>query len=277
MSTSTRARSANSTGRWTALAVGRHATVSRPTTWSSRRPSRTRARSSPRCRLWWFDQLADIVAEPCDLSTAVPDAGARPGYALSTPWRCYPVECVARGYLTGSGLADYRATGSVCGIDLPAGAVDGSRAARAHLHPRDQGRARRPRREHRLRHRRRRRSGATQLRTARLSLAVYARAEDRPGAGHLLADTKFEFGRRRGKPGGAGSCSPMRSSPRIVRFWPPTTGTRAGQASFDKQYVRDWLASPESGGTGTPVAPAAATRRGRRERPEPDTSRPTSA
>ena len=65
----------------------------------------------------------------------------------------FPVECVARGYLTGSGLVDYAATGEVCGIALPAGLVDGVAAARADLHPGDQGRGRRPRRERLLRRR----------------------------------------------------------------------------------------------------------------------------
>ena len=78
-----------------------------------------------RMSLWWFDQLADLVPNHV-ISTDVPDEVR--GRAV----RCqrldmYPVECVARGYLTGSGLAEYRAGGAVCGVPLPKGLVDGSR------------------------------------------------------------------------------------------------------------------------------------------------------
>ena len=78
-----------------------------------------------RMSLWWFDQLADIVPNHV-ISTDVPDAVA--GRALICErLDMFPVECVARGYLAGSGLADYDETGAVCGIALPDGLVDGSR------------------------------------------------------------------------------------------------------------------------------------------------------
>ena len=78
-----------------------------------------------RMSLWWFDQLADLVPNHV-VSTDVPDvvAAAR---SMCERLDMFPVECVARGYLTGSGLLDYRATGAVCGIALPAGLSDGSR------------------------------------------------------------------------------------------------------------------------------------------------------
>ena len=90
--------------------------------------------------LWWFEQLADLVPNHL-LSTDVPDAVA--GRAMVTQrLDMFPVECVARGYLTGSGLSDYTATGSVCGNALPTGLVDGSRLARGDLHAGDEGRPR---------------------------------------------------------------------------------------------------------------------------------------
>ena len=113
----------------------------------------------------------------------------------------YPVECVARGYLTGSGLLDYRATGPdhmVCGVPLPRGARGRQPAARADLHPGHEGRDRRARRERVLR----RgawppsvRTRAAQLRD--LTLAVYSRAEGiARERGIILADTKLELGAR---------------------------------------------------------------------------------
>src|SRR5881392_1329616 len=78
-----------------------------------------------RMSLWWFERLADLVPHHV-LSTDVPEA-VRGRAVICERLEMYPVECVARGYLTGSGLLDYRATGAVCGIALPAGLEDGSR------------------------------------------------------------------------------------------------------------------------------------------------------
>jgi phosphoribosylaminoimidazole-succinocarboxamide synthase len=78
-----------------------------------------------RMSLWWFDQLADLVPGHI-LSTDVP-AEVRGRAVVCEELAMYPVECVARGYLTGSGLLDYRATGEVCGVSLPEGLVDGDR------------------------------------------------------------------------------------------------------------------------------------------------------
>ena len=98
-----------------------------------------------RMSLWWFDQLADLVPHHV-LSTDVP-AAVRGRAVICERLDMFPVECVARGYLTGSGLLDYRATGEVCGIALPAGLAGREPAARADLHPGHQGRPRRARRE----------------------------------------------------------------------------------------------------------------------------------
>src|SRR3954464_13269109 len=80
-----------------------------------------------RMSLWWFDQLADLVPNHV-VSTDVPEA-ARGRAVVCEELAMYPVECVARGYLTGSGLLDYQSTGEVCGIALPRGLVEASRLA----------------------------------------------------------------------------------------------------------------------------------------------------
>jgi phosphoribosylaminoimidazole-succinocarboxamide synthase len=158
----------------------------------------------------------------------------------------FPVECVARGYLTGSGLADYRATGEVCGIALPDGLEDGSRlpepiftpATKAAVGDHDENVSYDavagvvgPER-------------AAQLRE--LTLAVYRRAEEvARGRGIILADTKLEFGRR---PDGTVVLADEVLTPDSSRFW-PADDWRPGRAqpSFDKQIVRNWLTSAESG------------------------------
>src|SRR5690349_5146025 len=78
-----------------------------------------------RMSLWWFDRLADLVPHHV-LSTDVP-AAVRGRAVVCERLEMFPVECVVRGYLTGTGLNDYNATGAVCGVELPAGLVDGSR------------------------------------------------------------------------------------------------------------------------------------------------------
>jgi phosphoribosylaminoimidazole-succinocarboxamide synthase len=196
--------------------------------------------------LWWFERLADLV--PTHLISADDVPQAVRGRAM----RCrrlamVPVECVARGYLTGSGLADYRRTGAVCGLPLPGGLVDGSPlpeplftpASKAALGEHDEnitfadvvalvG----P-------------DEAAALRAA--TLAVYARAEQVARArGLVVADTKLEFGHA--EPGGPLVLGDEVLTPDSSRFW-PAEQWRPGRAqpSFDKQFVRDWLVSPASG------------------------------
>ena len=194
--------------------------------------------------LWWFDQLKDIVPHHV-ISTDVPDAVA--GRAMVCQrLDMFPVECVARGYLTGSGLIEYNASSTVCGVELPSGLVDGSRldepiftpATKADLGDHDEnvdfahvvrliGQ-----------------NDADELR--RLTLAVYQRAEAIAAErGILLADTKFEFGR------GADGTIVLGDevlTPDSSRFW-PAAGWKPGSAqpSYDKQFVRDWLTSAASG------------------------------
>jgi len=194
--------------------------------------------------LWWFERLEDLVPNHV-VSTDVPAEVA--GRALlCRPLQMFPVECVARGYLTGSGLSDYRATGSVCGVALPAGLVDGSElpapiftpATKAALGEHDENVSydvvaatigAEP---------------AAELR--RLTLAVYGRARDIAlERGIILADTKLEFGR---DASGGTVLGDEVLTPDSSRFW-PTDGWQPGrsQPSYDKQFVRDWLLSPASG------------------------------
>ncbi len=198
---------------------------------------------------WWFDEVAHLVGNHV-LSYDVPDAVA--GRAmLCRQLEMFPVECVARGYLTGSGLVEYRASGEVCGVPLPDGLVDGSQlpepiftpATKADLGSHDENVdfaavvATTGRRD------------AEALR--RLTLAVYGHAEAvARQRGVILADTKFEFGRAPGDPEGPILLADEVLTPDSSRFWPADAwqpGRPGGQLSFDKQYVRDWLTSPASG------------------------------
>jgi len=194
--------------------------------------------------LWWFERLADLVPNHV-LSVDVP-AEVKGRAVVCESLAMFPVECVARGYLTGSGLLDYRATGEVCGIALPAGLEDGSRlpeplftpATKAALGDHDEnvsydavagvvGA-----------------EAADRLRD--LTLRVYAAAEEvARERGIILADTKLEFGSR---PDGTVVLADEVLTPDSSRFW-PADEWRPGrpQASYDKQIVRDWLTSPASG------------------------------
>ena len=197
-----------------------------------------------RMSLWWFDQLAGLVPHHV-LSTDVP-AEVRGRAVICERLEMFPVECVARGYLTGTGLLDYRATGEVCGIELPVGLEDGSRlpepiftpATKADLGAHDEnvsydavvqtvGD-----------------EAASRLRD--LTLAVYARAEAiARERGIILADTKLEFGRRAD---GTTILGDEVLTPDSSRFWPADDWQPGrAQASYDKQIVRNWLLSPESG------------------------------
>ena len=197
-----------------------------------------------RMSLWWFEQLEDLVPNHI-VSTDVPPEVA--GRAVSCePLALYPVECVARGYLTGSGLVDYRATGEVCGIPLPAGLEDGSRlpepiftpATKAALGDHDEnvsydavvaevGE-----------------DIAARLRD--LTMAVYKRAEAiARERGIILADTKLELGAR---PDGTMVLADEVLTPDSSRFWPADEWQPGRQQpSYDKQIVRNWLLSEASG------------------------------
>ncbi len=204
--------------------------------------------------LWWFEQLADLVPNHV-VSTEVsaePGDGLVPDVVAGRAMICrrldmFPVECVARGYLTGSGLVEYRAGGAVCGVPLPDGLVDGSRlpapiftpATKAAVGEHDENVSFEVVAEQ---------VGvedATRLRD--LTLAVYARADEiARERGVILADTKLEFGVD--PTTGATVLGDEVLTPDSSRFWPADQWDPGrAQPSFDKQYVRDWLTSPESG------------------------------
>jgi phosphoribosylaminoimidazole-succinocarboxamide synthase len=198
-----------------------------------------------RMSLWWFEQLEDLVPNHV-LSTDVPDT-VKGRAVIAQKLHMFPVECVARGYLTGSGLLDYQATAphhSICGVPLPAGLVDGSRlpnaiftpATKADLGDHDENVSYEAV-SHQIGA-----DDAAELR--RLTLAVYHRADEiARGVGLILADTKFEFGARQSELGvRAIVLADEVLTPDSSRFWaadewhPGRT-----QPSYDKQIVRNWL------------------------------------
>ncbi|MFI5100688.1 MAG: phosphoribosylaminoimidazolesuccinocarboxamide synthase, partial [Actinomycetes bacterium] len=194
--------------------------------------------------LWWFEQLADLVPNHVVSLDVPPELAGRA--MVCERLRMYPVECVARGYLTGSGLADYARTGEVCGVPLPPGLVDGSRlpapvftpATKAALGEHDENVD--------LAHVAATVGAAEAAELERLTLLVYARAEEiARRRGILLADTTLEFGAR---PDGTTVLADEVLTPDSSRFWPADLWEPGhAQPSFDKQYVRDWLTSPDSG------------------------------
>jgi phosphoribosylaminoimidazole-succinocarboxamide synthase len=152
-----------------------------------------------------------------------------------------PVECVARGYLSGSGTQEYRRTGAIRDVELPTGLVEGSRLLRPVFTPSTKA----PVGEHDeaityaevVAAVGPERAGALR----ELTLALYSRAaEIAEAAGIVLADTKFEFGSVPGTPGLVLGDEVL--TPDSSRFWPAATWSPgAVQPSYDKQYVRDWL------------------------------------
>jgi len=193
--------------------------------------------------VWWFERLSDLV--PHHLVSvddpAIP-AGWRGRAMLVRRLEMLPIECVARGYLTGSGLGSYRQTGAVCGVPLPPGLVDGSRlpepvftpttkaAVGAHDEAMTLGEVEAvvgPER-------------AAQLRE--LTLAVYRRAAGiAAGRGILLADTKLEFGL---DVEGVLTLGDEVLTPDSSRWWPADRWQPGRpQPSYDKQFVRDWMSA----------------------------------
>jgi len=198
--------------------------------------------------LWWFYQLDDIVPNHI-VSANVPNE-VKGRATFCERLEMFPIECVARGYLAGSGLSDYKASGSICGVGLPPGLQDGSLlpktiftpATKAAIGDHDQNvtfdevMATIGMEE------------AQQLR--RITLKVYETAlEIARRRGIILADTKFEFGLGlRGAHKGEIVLADEVLTPDSSRFWPADLWTPGqAQPSFDKQYVRDWLLSPASG------------------------------
>ncbi|HEY4616311.1 MAG TPA: phosphoribosylaminoimidazolesuccinocarboxamide synthase [Citricoccus sp.] len=206
--------------------------------------------------LWWFEQLD---APHHVVSVDVPAAVAGRAMVVRR-LDMFEVECIARGYLTGSGLAEYRESGTVTGIRLPAGLVDGSRleepiftpSAKADVGEHD---------ENITFEQMARLIGQTPAQRLReLTLDLYARAERiARERGIILADTKVEYGL---DAEGRIVLGDEVLTPDSSRFW-DVQDYEPGRAqpSFDKQFVRDWLTSPESGwdrtsGEAPPALPA---------------------
>ena len=187
--------------------------------------------------VWWFEQLDDLVANHV-VSTEVPAEVA--GRALVVErLEMVPIEAVARGYLTGSGWAEYLQSGAVTGIELPSGLHDGSRlptpiftpARKAPLGEHDEN------------------ISFAQMcelvgedlavRVRDATLSIYGRAERLARErGIILADTKFEFGLRAD---GTLVLADEVLTPDSSRFWDADEWAVGRLASFDKQYLRDWL------------------------------------
>lgn len=202
--------------------------------------------------LWWFEQLVGVVPNHV-VSTQVPDAVQ--GRAVVTEsLAMVPVECVARGYLTGSGWAEYRRTQSVCGVELPAGLRDGDRLSEPIFTPAVKA----PLGEHDENVSFERivelHGAETAEELRQVTLELYAKAERiAREKGIILADTKFEFGRR---PDGTLVLADEVLTPDSSRFWDAELW-RPGESlpSFDKQYVRDWLAHDSGWDPASEVAP----------------------
>ena len=202
---------------------------------------------------FWLERTGEVCPNHLISFTEVPEE-FRGRAMLVERLEMVPVECVVRGYITGSGWKDYQSTGAVCGIDLPGGLRESEQlpepiftpATKAEVGDHDENvdfeRAAEIVGDRAL---------LEELR--RLSIAIYelgaAHARER---GIILADTKFEFGRRRD---GTIVLGDEVMTPDSSRFW-PADGYEPGhgQPSFDKQYVRDWAAG--SGWDKTPPAPA---------------------
>jgi phosphoribosylaminoimidazole-succinocarboxamide synthase len=202
---------------------------------------------------FWLDRTGEVCPNHLISFTEVPE-DFRGRAMLVERLEMVPVECVVRGYITGSGWKDYQSTGAVCGIELPDGLRESEQlpepiftpATKADVGDHDENvdfdRAAEIVGDHEL---------LEELR--RLSIAIYelgaAHARER---GIILADTKFEFGRR---PDGTIVLGDEVMTPDSSRFW-PADGYEPGrgQPSFDKQYVRDWAAG--SGWDKSPPAPA---------------------
>ena len=202
--------------------------------------------------IFWFESTTGIVPNHFIDEDVPPEAAGR-GIRVQK-LDMYPVECVVRGYITGSGWKEYKADGSVCGIPLPDGLQESEKlpepiftpATKAEIGDHDENidfeRAAetvgsRPLME--------------ELR--RISIELYEHAAAHAlERGIILADTKFEFG---SSPGAEIVLGDEVLTPDSSRYWPADDfEVGRGQSSFDKQYVRDWL--DESGWDHSPPAPS---------------------
>jgi phosphoribosylaminoimidazole-succinocarboxamide synthase len=194
--------------------------------------------------LWWFERLTDLAPNHLIDAPVPPEFAGRA--MTAKPLRMVQAECVARGYLAGSGLSEYRQDGRICGIALPAGLVEGSRLPEPIFTPATK--APRGRHDQNITFGQLAESAGAELAAElrRITIAVYERgAQLAAGRGIIVADTKIELGFDND---GILTLGDEVLTPDSSRFW-PAAQWRPGrsQPSFDKQYVRDWLISRESG------------------------------
>lgn len=199
--------------------------------------------------LFWFDLLSDLVPNHLIASDVSEFPAALKPYADQLEGRSmlvkraamFPVECVARGYLAGSGWKEYQAGGTVCGIALPEGLLDGSRLPEPVFTPatKSQDGAHDENISYAVTAKLLGEPDALELR--RLTLAIYAKASKHAESrGLILADTKFEFGRT----SEGIILADEVLTPDSSRFWEGKSWKPGGaQPSFDKQFVRDYLES----------------------------------
>ena len=188
--------------------------------------------------LFWFNKLSHIVPHHV-ISTDVP-AEVTGRAIICKSLEIFPIECVARGYLTGSGWSEYKTNSRVCGIELPQGLLDGSQLpqpiftpatkAEVGLHDENitfiQAEASIGREQ------------ARELRQLTLELYKFA-SEFAKSRGIIIADTKFELGVDKA---GEITLADEALTPDSSRFWPAESWRPGGaQPSYDKQYLRDWL------------------------------------
>ncbi len=208
--------------------------------WVLETPIPDKGRVLTQLSLWWFERLERLV--PNHVRSTVVPVAVEGRAMVCEDLTMFPVECVARGYLTGSGLTEYAQNASVCGVNLPPGLVDGSKlpktiftpATKAALGDHDENVTF----DHVVAT-----VGQDEAATLRrLTVAAYdAAAAIALDRGLVLADTKFEFGERADR---TVVLADEALTPDSSRYWDAASWSPGGpQPSYDKQYVRDWLTS----------------------------------
>ena len=190
--------------------------------------------------LFWFELLADIVPNHV-ISDDVP-ASVTDRAVIVAPLEMFEVECVARGYLTGSGWSEYQASSSVCGNNLPAGLLDGSELPQSIFTPATKAEIGDHDENIDFAHCEKIVGAETAAELRGLTLKLYeTAAEFAHSRGIILADTKFEFGTDES---GEITLGDEALTPDSSRFWEASTWKPGGaQPSFDKQFLRNYLIS----------------------------------
>jgi phosphoribosylaminoimidazole-succinocarboxamide synthase len=202
---------------------------------------------------FWFERTADVVANHMISVTDGVPAEARSRGMLVRRLEMLPIECVVRGYLSGSGWKDYQRTGEVCGIAVPSGLQESDRLPEPIFTPATKAQEGHDENIDFERAAELVGDGELTEKVREVSLAVYQHAADHARErGIILADTKFEFGL---DSDGRLTLADEVCTPDSSRFWPADEYQPGrSQPSFDKQYVRDWASS--TGWDRNPPAPA---------------------